>query len=380
VGDAISEKRKRGEKNKGAAQHVDDDTCVDVDNNQRKVPALVMWYLLVIDHLKRLFSNSKNIKLMTWHTDRPDRDDWKLQHPSGARQWKTFDANHEEFCNETRNIRFVLSIDGMNPFGERSSTHSTWPVILTIYNLPPWPCHKRKYLLLTILIQGPKQPCINIDVFLEPLLIDMKNLWEDGFRMWDEYRQEYLTLRAIIFVTINDYPALFSMNGQIKGKIGCVVCIDSTAFLFLPGSKKTVYMRHRRFLLKSHRYRKMKDHFDNTIEKDGAPQYLSGKKVFEMVQKVRIKLGKKSLKKDPNKKRNTPFIVEGVPFKKTHFFQVFGVLAGTSSSACHRWYMNLVKNFFESTIGFLDLSSKKKDSLKSRIDLVELGIRLELHP
>ena len=26
----------------------------------------------------------------------------------------------------------------MNPFGERSSTHSTWPVILTMYNLPTY--------------------------------------------------------------------------------------------------------------------------------------------------------------------------------------------------------------------------------------------------
>jgi hypothetical protein len=100
VGDAILKKRKRGEKNKGAAQHVDDDTCVDVDNNQRKVPALVTWYLPVIDHLKHLFSNSKNIKLMTWHTDRPERDDGKLQHPSDACQWKTFDANHESFATK----------------------------------------------------------------------------------------------------------------------------------------------------------------------------------------------------------------------------------------------------------------------------------------
>ena len=68
----------------------------------------------------------------------------------------------------------------------------------------PWLCHKRKYLLLSILIQGPKQPGTDIDVFLEHLLKDMKKLWEDGIRMWDEYRQEYFTLHAIIFVTIND--------------------------------------------------------------------------------------------------------------------------------------------------------------------------------
>jgi hypothetical protein len=65
--DAISKKRKRGEKNKGADPHVDDDTCIDVDKNQRKVPALVMWYMPVINRLKRLFSNPKNSKLMIWH-------------------------------------------------------------------------------------------------------------------------------------------------------------------------------------------------------------------------------------------------------------------------------------------------------------------------
>ena len=45
---------------------------------------------------------------------------------------------------------------------------------------------------------------------------DMQILWNEGVRMWDEYRQEHFTLRAIIFVTINDYPALFALLGQIK--------------------------------------------------------------------------------------------------------------------------------------------------------------------
>jgi hypothetical protein len=146
----------------------------------------------------------------------------------------------------------------MNPFAERSSKHSTWPVILTIYNLPPWLMQKRKYLLLTILISGPTQPGVDMDVFLEPLMEDMKILWETGVQILDEYRKESFTLRAIIFVTINDYPALFTLSGQFKGKVGCVVCIDGTAYMFLTASKKIVYMRHRRFLSKGHRYRKKK--------------------------------------------------------------------------------------------------------------------------
>jgi hypothetical protein len=37
-------------------------------------------------------------------------------------------------------------------------------------------CHKRKYLMLSILIQGPKQAGTDIDVFLEPLMEDMAKL------------------------------------------------------------------------------------------------------------------------------------------------------------------------------------------------------------
>jgi hypothetical protein len=73
---------------------------------------------------------------MTWHADRPEKSDGELGHPSDARQWRTFDSKHKEFREEKINIRFALSTDGMNPFGERSSTHNTWPVLMTIYNLP----------------------------------------------------------------------------------------------------------------------------------------------------------------------------------------------------------------------------------------------------
>jgi hypothetical protein len=167
-----------------------------------------------------------------------------------------------------RNIRFALSTDGMNPFAERSSKHSTWPVILTIYNLPPWLMQKRKYLLLTILISKPTQPGVDMEIFLEPLMEDMKILWKMGVEMLDEYRKDSFTLREIIFVTINDYPVLFTLLGQFKGKVGCVVCIDGTAYVSLDASKKIVYMTHRRFLLKGHRYRlrRMDRYFDNNDE------------------------------------------------------------------------------------------------------------------
>jgi hypothetical protein len=98
-----------------------------------------------------------------------------------------------------------------------------------------------------------------MDVFLEPLMDDMKILWETSVQILDEYRKESFTLRTIIFVTINDYPALFTLSGQFKGKVGYVVCIDGAAYMSLTASKKIVYMRHRRFLSTGHRYCQKKD-------------------------------------------------------------------------------------------------------------------------
>jgi hypothetical protein len=116
-----------------------------------------------------------------------------------------------------------------------------------------------------MIISRLRQPGNDIDMFLEPLIEDMKILWEKGVKMMYASLKKEFTLKAIIFVTITDYPSLFSLPGQIKGKSGCVVCIVSTCYTYLSASKKLVYMRHRRFLSKKHKYRdpSMDQFFDN---------------------------------------------------------------------------------------------------------------------
>ena len=69
------------------------------------------------------------------------------------------DRTNTDFALDARNIRFSLSTDGMNPFDE-----------MRIYNLPPWLCMKRKFIMMPILIPGPKQPGNDIDVYLRPLV------------------------------------------------------------------------------------------------------------------------------------------------------------------------------------------------------------------
>ena len=146
----------------------------------------------------------------------------------------------------------------MNPFGEWGTSHSTWPVTLCMFNLPSWLCKKGKYILMPTLIQGPKQPGNDIDVYLRPLVDEILLLWKtEGVRVWDEYKQENFDLRALLFVTINDWSALSNLSEQLnKGYQACTHCLDETDSLYLKNSWKVVYMGHRRFLPIQHPLRR----------------------------------------------------------------------------------------------------------------------------
>ncbi|KAL6191503.1 hypothetical protein ACLB2K_037893 [Fragaria x ananassa] len=103
-----------------------------------------------------------------------------MSHPADAASWKLVDEKWPSFGADPRNLILALSTDGFNTFSGQISKYSCWPVILLIYNLPPWLVMKRKHMMLTLLISGPKQPGNNIDVYLQPLIDDLNRLWEGG--------------------------------------------------------------------------------------------------------------------------------------------------------------------------------------------------------
>jgi hypothetical protein len=62
--------KKKNKKNTAIGpESFDDENDSDKeDNKKRKISALVMWYLLMIDRLKYMFSNPKDVKLVHWHS------------------------------------------------------------------------------------------------------------------------------------------------------------------------------------------------------------------------------------------------------------------------------------------------------------------------
>ncbi|KAI5327463.1 hypothetical protein L3X38_026859 [Prunus dulcis] len=127
------------------------------------VPAKVVWYFPPILRFKRMFQSHETAKSLTWHAARKSIDG-QMSHPADSPSWKLLDDKWPEFGNEPRNLRLALSSDGFNPCSSLSSRYSCWPVILVTYNLPPWLCMKRKFMMLTLLISGPKQPGVKTDL------------------------------------------------------------------------------------------------------------------------------------------------------------------------------------------------------------------------
>jgi hypothetical protein len=69
-------------------------------------------------------------------------------------------------------------------------------------------------MMLTILVSGPKQPGDHIDVYLMPLVDDLKIMWKPSVPdVRDEYKREECTMHGMLFTTINDNSAQHNLSG-----------------------------------------------------------------------------------------------------------------------------------------------------------------------
>jgi len=140
---------------------------------------------------------SKTAPLMRWHAKECKQDD-KLRHPADAHAWKDFVNKYSNFAHDPRNVRLCLSSNGFNPFGNMSTQYSIWPVILMTYNLPPRLWMKLPYIFLSLLIPGPKTPGNDTNVFLEPLVDKLNELWEPGVQTYDAFKNDTFDLHIAL--------------------------------------------------------------------------------------------------------------------------------------------------------------------------------------
>ncbi|XP_073273266.1 uncharacterized protein [Primulina huaijiensis] len=240
------------------------------------IPANVLWYFPPIPRFQRMFRNKAISKELTWHADKRIRDGY-LRHPADSPSLKLVDCMWPDFAYEPRNLILAISADGINPHSLMSFAYSCWHVLMITYNLSPWLCMKRKFVMLTLLISGPRQSGNDIDVYLAPLIDDLKCLWDKGVDAYDAYREESFSLRAVLPWTINNFPVYGNKSGCVKGYRACPICAEETYSTRLKHCRKMSYTGHRRFLPLSHPYRRQKKAFNGKQEFNLEPKPLRGK-------------------------------------------------------------------------------------------------------
>jgi hypothetical protein len=77
-------------------------------------------------------------------------------------------------------------MDGINPYSLQNTNYSIWPVVVINNNIPPWFSMKNEHLMLTLIVPGRRQ-VKNMDVYLQPLVDELKELWE-GIHVYDVSR------------------------------------------------------------------------------------------------------------------------------------------------------------------------------------------------
>ncbi|KAM6556619.1 hypothetical protein CsatB_003638 [Cannabis sativa] len=291
---------------------------------EKKVPHKVMRYFQLTPRLKRLYCSRHTAKDMRWHYSQRPKEDGVLRHPADAEEWKRFDRLHPYFAVEPRNVRLGLATDGFHPFGNMSNSYSLWPVICVPYNLPPWKC--------------PSSPGKDIDVFMRPLIDELKEFWETGVEARDAYNGTVFSMRAAVFWTINYFPAYALMSGwSTKGYMVCPTCNEHTPSIGL--NSKIGYVGHRRFLKMSDPRRRSKK-YNGKPKKRAPPPVLTGDDILSQLDRIPLSL--------PGKHKQ------------------FGGVKRKHSSAELNWSK-------KSTL--LSIDGMSKDTDKARMDLQDLQIR-----
>lgn len=142
-----------------------------------KVPCKVICHFPLFPHLKRIYKWSKLGELMFWHSANISNDG-SICLVCDSKAWKHIDSTWPDFVMDLCNIRLCLPLDMVIPYANLSTNHSTWPILLLNYNLPPWLTTKWLFVMLSLLI--PKKKSMtndNIDVYLESLVEELEILW-----------------------------------------------------------------------------------------------------------------------------------------------------------------------------------------------------------
>jgi hypothetical protein len=137
-----------------------------------------------------LFVSSKIASLTRWHDEHQRKYDL-LRHPTDSPLWKDFDKKHPKFAAGSRIIHLAFTTDGFNPYRTMNVSYSIWPGILIPFSFPPFMCMKDSNFILSVLILDRSPAGTDMDVYFQPLVYDLLDMFVNGVRTYEASKGEY---------------------------------------------------------------------------------------------------------------------------------------------------------------------------------------------
>ncbi|KAG8496499.1 hypothetical protein CXB51_008990 [Gossypium anomalum] len=231
-----------------------------------------------------------------------------------------------------------------------------------------------------MVIPGEKGPGNDIDVYMQPLIKELMELWA-GVDAFDSSASESFTLRACLLWTINDFLANANFSGwSTKGRVACPVCAEKIESRWLRYGRKFCSIGHHRWLLAEHPFQKQSREFDGTIEHGVALIPRSGEDILREVEDEGCDLFNNFKELAVEGDEANIINQDKTLWKKMSIF--FDLPYWCYNLLRHNLdIIHIKKNVCDNVVGtFLNLSRDDKDNIKACKDLQDMGIRSYLHP
>lgn len=73
-----------------------------------------------------------------------------------------------------------------------------------------------------------------IDVYLQPLIDDLKLLWNSGVMTYEVSLKQNFFMKACLLWTISDFLAYKMLSGWMTmGKLACLICMEQSRGIYL---------------------------------------------------------------------------------------------------------------------------------------------------
>ncbi|XP_073034855.1 uncharacterized protein [Primulina eburnea] len=241
-------------------------------------------------------------------------------------------------------------------------------------------CMKDEYMFLSVITPGPSNSKDKLDVFLQPLIAELHSLWSNGVPTYDIHAQQNFNMRVALMLTISDFPAYAMLSGwSTAGKQACPHCMSDSDAFSLPCSGKTSWFdNHRKFLSEDHPLRRNRTMFRRGKQVLQSPPIT--KTGGELLNELDEFGFRPSYEIDSDTINRKICNLTRCGWRRRSIFWELPYWS-TNLIRHNLDVMHIEKNFFDNVFNTVcNIQGRTKDNAKSRADLVQMGIRTELHP